>query len=58
MHRWWIRAVLALVFVGLAYGFASWAIDSGAWLTYGLAFFFLVWAFVQLKHGVRYLFPR
>lgn len=56
MHRWWVRAVLALVFAGLAYGFASWAIDSGAWLAYGLAIFFLAWAFVQLKHGIQYLF--
>lgn len=56
MGKWWMRAVLALCFAAMSYGFASWAIDSGAWLAYGLAFFFLVWAIMQLKHGLHYLF--
>jgi hypothetical protein len=30
MHRWWMLLVLALAFVGLSYGFASLAIDSGS----------------------------
>lgn len=58
MHRWWARAVLALVFASLAYGFASWAIDSGAWLAYGLTIFFAGWSLVQLKKSARYLLSR
>jgi hypothetical protein len=58
MAKWWLRIILALVFLGLAYGFASWAIDSGAWLAYGLGFFFIGWAFVQIKQSVHSLINR
>ena len=58
MHKWWIRALLALIFAAMSYGFASLAIDSGQIIAYVLAIFFLVWAFVQAKHSARYLFKR
>lgn len=50
MHQWWVRALIAIVFVGLSYGFASLAIDSGNWLEY-IAAILLVWWGV--KHGYR-----
>ncbi len=37
-------AVAGVLALGAAYLFASWAIDSGSILAYGLAFFSLVWA--------------
>jgi type VI protein secretion system component VasF len=36
MQAWWVRALLALAFLLLAYGFASLAIDSGNLLEYAL----------------------
>ncbi|HET7529003.1 MAG TPA: hypothetical protein VFJ84_02125 [Candidatus Saccharimonadales bacterium] len=42
MHQWWVRALIAIAFVALAYGFASLAIDSGSWLEY-IAAIILVW---------------
>ncbi|MBX4197117.1 hypothetical protein KW801_00995 [Candidatus Saccharibacteria bacterium] len=37
MQAWWVRALLALAFIMLAYGFASLAIDSGSLLEYAVA---------------------
>lgn len=34
MRAWWVRALLALAFILLAYGMASLAIDSGSLLEY------------------------
>jgi hypothetical protein len=58
MRKWWVRAVLALIFAALAYGFASLAIDSGSLIVYAIAIFFLVWAFIQAKRSAVYLFLR
>lgn len=56
MHKWWIRALIALAFLGLAYGFASLAIDSGSWLEYAAAVVFIWWAFKHAVRAVRYAF--
>lgn len=37
MQTWWVRVLLALVFIILAYAFASLAIDSGNLLEYAAA---------------------
>jgi len=58
MRRWWVRLVLALIFAGIAYGFASLAIDSGSLAYYALAIFFIVWAIVQIKNSAHYLISR
>jgi type VI protein secretion system component VasF len=50
MQTWWLRALLAVAFILLAYGFASLAIDSGNLLEY-LAAILLIWWGV--KHGYR-----
>jgi lysozyme family protein len=56
MQEWWVRALIALVSVGLAYGFASVAIDSGNLLEYAAAIGFLVYAFRNTSKAIRYAF--
>ena len=55
MKKWWVRGLVALGLAGVAFGFASLAIDSGALWQYALAVVFLVWAFVQAKRSVQRL---
>jgi len=59
MNKWWMHLLVALVFLGLGYGFASLAIDSGSWLAYALAILFLVLTIKQTVRGAaRYLSLR
>ncbi|MBI2009317.1 hypothetical protein HYS84_02805 [Candidatus Saccharibacteria bacterium] len=55
LNKRWVRVTMALIFLGIAYGFASLAIDSGSLLEYALAIIFLVWGikstFRVLKRG-------
>lgn len=53
MRHWWVLALLAAVFLGLSYGFASLAIDSGSLWQYTLSIVFLVWAVKYVVHGAR-----
>jgi len=55
MHKWWVRGVLAIVLLGIAYGFASLAIDNGSLFTYALSIVFIAWACIQIKQGIHYL---
>jgi hypothetical protein len=58
MRSWWIRGLLALAFLLLAYGFASLAIDSGNWLEYAITIV-LVWFGVKdLFLSVRLIFSH
>lgn len=50
MNKWWIRGLITLAFLGLAYGFASLAIDSGNLLEYVITIAFVWWA---VHHGIR-----
>jgi len=50
MNQWWVRALVALAFIGLAYGFASLAIDSGNLLEYAVTIL-LLW--FGVRHAVR-----
>lgn len=50
MQTWWVRVLLALAFLLLAYGFASLAIDSGSLLEYAVT---VVLAWFGIKHLVR-----
>ena len=45
---------MAVIFVGISYGFASLAIDSGNLIEYVLTIFFFVWA---IKSGLRAIHP-
>jgi hypothetical protein len=58
MHKWWVRALVALAFVGLAYGFASLAIDSGSLLEYVITIAFFWWAVHHMIYAVRFGFSR
>lgn len=50
MNVWWVRALIAVAFVGLAYGFASLAIDSGSLLQYAIGIGFL---WFGIKHAIK-----
>ena len=58
MHTWWVRGVLALAFVGVAYGFASLAIDSGNLLEYAITIVLVWWAVHHLVYAVRFVLAR
>lgn len=53
LSNWWIRAVMALIFLGITYGFASLAIDSGSLIEYALTVFFAVWAIKSVIDAIR-----
>ena len=53
LNKRWVRAVMALIFLGIAYGFASLAIDSGSLLEYALAIFFFIWAIKCAIRAIR-----
>lgn len=56
--KWWVQLILAAVSLGIAYGFASLAIDNGSLLTYAVAIAFIVWGIIQLKRGAGQLLSR
>ena len=58
MRVWWVRGLLAIAMLLLAYGFASLAINSGSWLEYAVTII-LVWFGVKdLMLSVRLIFSR
>ncbi|MBI2592243.1 hypothetical protein HYW36_02080 [Candidatus Saccharibacteria bacterium] len=58
LNRRWVRAVLAVLFLGIAYGFASLAIDSGSLIEYALAILFFIWAIKQTAWLTHSIFPK
>jgi len=56
MQAWGVRAALALVFLGLSYGFASLAIDSGNILEYAAAIAGLWFGVHNLFRSLRLAF--
>jgi len=58
MNNRWIFFVLAVVFVAIAYGFASLAINYGSSWQYALAIIFLIWAAKELKRGMTNLIRK
>lgn len=58
MSTWWVRALFAVIFLSLAYGFVSWAVDSGSMLHWALGLFFLGWAISDVIHSIRFAFDR
>jgi hypothetical protein len=55
---WPLLFGLAIVSLVIAYGFASWAIDSGNLLHYVLAIAFILLAFKEIKNGIRVLLHK
>lgn len=58
MNRWWVRALVAIAFILLAYGFASLAIDSGSWLEYLAAILLVWWGVKHAYRAVRFVIAR
>lgn len=58
MNQWWVRGIVAVAFIGLAYGFASLAIDSGNWLEYIAAVVLLWWGVKHAYRSVRFVLAR
>jgi hypothetical protein len=56
MHKWWVRGLIALAFIGLAYGFASLAIDSGSLFEYVITIAFVWWAIHHAISAARFAF--
>lgn len=55
---WWQRALLALILIGLAYGFASWAIDAGSLLLYAICIVLVYFGARNLVSAVRMAISR
>ena len=53
LNRWGTQALMAVVFAGTTYGFASLAIDSGSLIEYALTIFFFVWTIKSAVRSVR-----
>jgi hypothetical protein len=47
-HKWSVRLLLALGFLGIGYGFISLAIDDGNLLEWAIGIFFVGWALNNL----------
>ena len=56
MGKWWVRALIALAFLGLAYGFGSLAVDSAHFWEYVLAVVFAWYGAKQAVKSVRFAF--
>lgn len=57
-QKWWMRIVIAIAFLAVAYGFGSLAIDSGSIWQYALAIVFGFFAIKYLIFGVKHLIRR
>lgn len=56
LQTWWVRGLLGLACLLLAYGFASLAIDSGNWLEYAAAIVLIWFGIKDLIRSVRLIF--
>lgn len=56
MGRWWIRTLMALAFLGLAYGFISLALDSAHLWEYALGIIFVLYGVKQAITAIRFAF--
>lgn len=53
LNKRWVRGVVALLFLGIAYGFASLAIDSGSLLEYAATLIFLGYGIASGTRAIR-----
>lgn len=58
MHQWWMLIVMAIIFLGLSYGFVYLATDSGSLWQYAVSIVFLIWAVKYVVRGTRMAFSR
>lgn len=54
MGKWWVRGLIALAFLGLAYGFVSLALDSAHLWEYALGIIFVWYGLRQAVKAVRF----
>jgi len=58
MNQWWVRGLVALALIGLAYGFASLAIDSGNLVEYAITIILLWLGARHAYRAVRFAISR
>ena len=58
LRTWWVRGLLGVVFLLIAYGFASLAIDSGNWLEYAVTLILVWFGIKDLLLSVRLIFSH
>jgi predicted tellurium resistance membrane protein TerC len=56
LQTWWVRGLLGIVFLLVAYGFVSLAIDSGSWLEYAIAIILIWFGVKDILRSVRLIF--
>jgi hypothetical protein len=56
MGKWWVQFLIALAFLGLAYGFISLALDSAHLWEYALGLIFVWYGVRQAVKAVRFAF--
>ena len=56
LQTWWVRGLLGLACLLLAYGFASLAIDSGNWLEYAATIVLIWFGIKDLIRSVHLIF--
>jgi len=57
-HKLRFNVPAAIASLLIAYGLASWAINTGNLLLYGLTLFCITWAISRIVLGVRYALGR
>ena len=58
LQAWWVRFLIGVAFLLLAYAFASLAIDSGSWLEYIVTVVFVWFGIRDVLLGIRLIFSR
>ena len=58
MNNRWIFFILAIIFLAIAYGFASLAINYGSFWQYALTIVFLIWGMKEIKRGTQGLIHK
>lgn len=56
LATWYVKLLVGIVSATVAYGFGSWAVDSGRIMAYSLALVFLLFSINRLAAGVKTIF--
>lgn len=57
-NSWPMLFGLGFVLLAMAYGFASWAIDSGNLLHYAATIILIIWAAKEFKSGIKLILHK
>lgn len=58
LATWYVQLLAGVVSATIAYGFGSWAVDSGKIMAYVLALVFLIFSINRLAAGVKTIFGK